>query len=169
LPCLQGGVPGRGDRDEQVAVPLDGLGELDIERFSCPDHVAVGQDHLPDEGPCDVRDHCDPVTTPELDWVGVVVDVDVGEHREHLLHRYLVTDRDQQIQDRLCELVRSRPAGVMPASAIRDFVLRDTLRSPGPRLTRLCAGNAGWRQRRDQTSHLWRARISRLTGIAIRA
>jgi AcrR family transcriptional regulator len=37
----------------------------------------------------------------------------------------LVTDRDQRIQDRLCDLVRSRPPGVTPAAAIRDFVLGD--------------------------------------------
>ena len=35
----------------------------------------------------------------------------------------LVTDRDQQIQDRLCELIRSRPPDVTPAAAIRDYVL----------------------------------------------
>jgi AcrR family transcriptional regulator len=35
----------------------------------------------------------------------------------------LVTDRDQQIQDRLCDLVRSRPPGMSPAAAIRGFVL----------------------------------------------
>src|ERR1700689_1156402 len=35
----------------------------------------------------------------------------------------LVTDREQQIQDRLCELIRSRPPGVTAAAAIRDFVL----------------------------------------------
>lgn len=35
----------------------------------------------------------------------------------------LVTDREQQIQDRLCELIRSRPTGTSPAAAIRDFVL----------------------------------------------
>jgi AcrR family transcriptional regulator len=36
----------------------------------------------------------------------------------------LVTDREQQVQDRLCDLIRSRPPGVAPAAAIRDFVLR---------------------------------------------
>lgn len=36
----------------------------------------------------------------------------------------LVTDRDQQIQDRLCELIRSRPSGVSPAAAIRAYVLQ---------------------------------------------
>ena len=36
---------------------------------------------------------------------------------------HLVTDRDQQIQDRLCDLIRSRPPGVTPAAAIRGFVL----------------------------------------------
>ncbi len=35
----------------------------------------------------------------------------------------LVTDRGQQIQDRLCELIRSRPSGVTPAAAIRGYVL----------------------------------------------
>ena len=36
----------------------------------------------------------------------------------------LVTDREQQIEDRLCGLIRSRPPGVTPAAATRDFVLR---------------------------------------------
>ena len=35
----------------------------------------------------------------------------------------LVTDRAQQTQDRLCELIRSRSPGTTPAAAIRDFVL----------------------------------------------
>jgi AcrR family transcriptional regulator len=35
----------------------------------------------------------------------------------------LVTDRDQEIQDRLCDLIRSRPPGATPAAAIRGFVL----------------------------------------------
>jgi AcrR family transcriptional regulator len=35
----------------------------------------------------------------------------------------LVTDREQQVQDRLCELIRSRPPTINPAAAIRDFVL----------------------------------------------
>jgi AcrR family transcriptional regulator len=35
----------------------------------------------------------------------------------------LVTDREQQVQDRLCDLIRSRPPGVSPAAAIRGFVL----------------------------------------------
>jgi AcrR family transcriptional regulator len=35
----------------------------------------------------------------------------------------LVTDRDQQIQDRLCDLIRSRPPGSTAAAAIRGFVL----------------------------------------------
>jgi AcrR family transcriptional regulator len=35
----------------------------------------------------------------------------------------LVTDREEQIQDRLCELIRSRRADITPAAAIRDFVL----------------------------------------------
>ena len=35
----------------------------------------------------------------------------------------LVTDREQQIEDRLCDLIRSRPPGVTPAAAVRDLVL----------------------------------------------
>jgi len=35
----------------------------------------------------------------------------------------LVTDRDQQFQDRLAELIRARPPGVNPAAAIRSLVL----------------------------------------------
>lgn len=35
----------------------------------------------------------------------------------------LVTDREEQIRDRLCELIRTRPAGATPAAAIREFVL----------------------------------------------
>src|SRR5579859_386663 len=35
----------------------------------------------------------------------------------------LVTDREEQVQDRLCDLIRSRPSAVSPATAIRDFVL----------------------------------------------
>jgi AcrR family transcriptional regulator len=36
---------------------------------------------------------------------------------------HLVIDREQQVQDRLCDLIRSRPAGATPSGAIRDFVL----------------------------------------------
>src|SRR5439155_26100031 len=36
----------------------------------------------------------------------------------------LVTDRDEQIHDRMCDLVRSRSPGVTPAAAVREFVLR---------------------------------------------
>ena len=36
---------------------------------------------------------------------------------------HLVTDREQQIQDQLCDLIRSRPAGVSPAAAVRDVIL----------------------------------------------
>jgi AcrR family transcriptional regulator len=35
----------------------------------------------------------------------------------------LVTDREQQVQDRLCDLIRARPPGVTPSTAIRSFVL----------------------------------------------
>ena len=35
----------------------------------------------------------------------------------------LVTDREEQVRDRLCDLIRSRPPGMTPAAAIRGFVL----------------------------------------------
>ena len=35
----------------------------------------------------------------------------------------LVTDRDQQVQDQLAQLIRGRPPGVSAAAAVRDFVL----------------------------------------------
>jgi AcrR family transcriptional regulator len=35
----------------------------------------------------------------------------------------LVIDRDQLVQDRLCDLIRSRLAGVTAAAAVRNFVL----------------------------------------------
>jgi AcrR family transcriptional regulator len=35
----------------------------------------------------------------------------------------LVTDRDEQIRDRLSDLIRTRPPGVTPAAAIRESVL----------------------------------------------
>ena len=35
----------------------------------------------------------------------------------------LIIDREQQVQDRLCELIRSRPPAVTPPAAIRGFVL----------------------------------------------
>ncbi len=43
----------------------------------------------------------------------------------------LVTDRDQQIQSRLVELIRTRAPDVSPAAAIRDFVLADVDAIPG--------------------------------------
>ena len=48
----------------------------------------------------------------------------------------LVTDREQQTQDRLCDLIRSRPAGVTPAAAIRGFVLEsvDAIRAIAPEM-----------------------------------
>jgi AcrR family transcriptional regulator len=50
----------------------------------------------------------------------------------------LVTDRDQQIQDRLGELIRSRPPASTPAAAVRDFVLESVagIRSIPPEIWR---------------------------------
>jgi AcrR family transcriptional regulator len=48
----------------------------------------------------------------------------------------LVTDRDEQIQNRLCDLIRSRPPAITPAAAIRDFILKSVtgIRSIPPEL-----------------------------------
>jgi AcrR family transcriptional regulator len=48
----------------------------------------------------------------------------------------LVTDRDEQIQNRLCDLIRSRPPAMTPAAAIRDFILTSVtgIRSIPPEL-----------------------------------
>ena len=35
----------------------------------------------------------------------------------------LVIDRDQLVQGRMCDLIRSRPSGTTAAAAVRDFVL----------------------------------------------
>jgi AcrR family transcriptional regulator len=50
----------------------------------------------------------------------------------------LVTDREQGIQDRLCELIRSRPPALSPAAAVREFVLEgvDGIRKIPPDLWR---------------------------------
>jgi AcrR family transcriptional regulator len=39
----------------------------------------------------------------------------------------LIVDREQQVQDRLCDLIRSRPPGVTAAAAIRDFILNEAV------------------------------------------
>src|SRR5437667_6963496 len=60
----------------------------------------------------------------------------------------LVTDRDQQIQDELCRLVRTRAPGTTPAVAIREFVLRSV-----DGIRRVPAEQVAWRARlpgRDQ-------------------
>src|ERR1700693_1488546 len=53
----------------------------------------------------------------------------VAEVAEQTVYNYfptkeqLVIDRDQLVQDRLCDLIRSRPASTTPAAAVRVFVL----------------------------------------------
>ncbi len=48
----------------------------------------------------------------------------------------LVADRDEQIQDRLCELIRSRSPEITPAAAVREYILRsvDGIRRIPPEL-----------------------------------
>ena len=50
----------------------------------------------------------------------------------------LVTDREQHVQDRMCDLIRSRPPGVTPAAAVRGFVLESAtgIRSIPPEMWR---------------------------------
>jgi len=60
----------------------------------------------------------------------------------------LVTDREQEIQEQLCLLIRARPPGSTPAAAIREFALR------------VVAGI------RDIPSELWRGEIGYLAAIS---
>src|SRR4029077_11104653 len=60
----------------------------------------------------------------------------------------LVTDREQEIRERLCLLIASRPPGSTPAAAIREFALR------------VVAGI------RDIPSELWRGEIVYLAAIS---
>ncbi|TDU89689.1 TetR family transcriptional regulator [Kribbella voronezhensis] len=72
-----------------------------------------------------------------------------AEVAEQTLYNYfptkeqLVTDREDQIQDQLSELIRSRPAGTSPAAAIRDFVL-ETVSEIGGRPAETARGNLGY-------------------------
>jgi AcrR family transcriptional regulator len=67
-----------------------------------------------------------------------------AEVAEQTLYNYfptkeqLVTDREQQIQQRLDDLIRSRPAGTSAAAAIRDFVLQtvSAIRDAPPEIAR---------------------------------
>ena len=67
-----------------------------------------------------------------------------AEVAEQTLYNYfptkehLVTDREQQIQQQLGDLIRARPAGTSPAAAIRDFVLEtvSAISSMPPELAR---------------------------------
>ncbi len=60
----------------------------------------------------------------------------------------LVTDREAQIQERLCDLIRSRPPAITPAAAVRDFVLESV---------------AGIR---DIPPELWRGELGYLAAIS---
>ena len=42
----------------------------------------------------------------------------------------LVIDRDREVRDRLCDLIRSRPTSKTPAAAVRDFVLESVEHIP---------------------------------------
>ncbi|MCU7722233.1 TetR/AcrR family transcriptional regulator [Actinoplanes sp. KI2] len=72
-----------------------------------------------------------------------------AEVAEQTLYNYfptkeqLVTDREQQIQQQLIDLIRARPAGISPAVAIRDFVLQtvSAIRDMPPENAR---GNLGY-------------------------
>lgn len=72
-----------------------------------------------------------------------------AEVAEQTLYNYfptkehLVTDREQQVQDQLGDLIRARPDGVSPAAAVRDAVLETVaaIRDMPPALAR---GNLGY-------------------------
>ncbi|MEU0558127.1 helix-turn-helix domain-containing protein [Dactylosporangium sp. NPDC006015] len=72
-----------------------------------------------------------------------------AEVAEQTLYNYfptkehLVTDREQQIQDQLGDLIRARPAGTSPAAAVRDFVL-ETVAAIRDMPAELARGNLGY-------------------------
>jgi AcrR family transcriptional regulator len=81
----------------------------------------------------------------------------------------LVTDREQQIQTRLSELIRFRPPGATPAAAIRDFVLEgvDGIRRIRPELWR---GEIGYLAAISPTVHrIALGLIDRLAGALANA
>jgi AcrR family transcriptional regulator len=72
-----------------------------------------------------------------------------AEVAEQTLYNYfptkeqLVTDREEQVQERLGELIRTRAPGVSPAAAIRDFVL-ETVTAIGDMPPELGRGALGY-------------------------
>ena len=97
---LQSGVPEDELFNHYVSVPLGGCGKVEVERFSCRgDHLAVGQLHLSGEGSGGAGDYGYSIAASELDWVWVVVDMDVGEDAKHLLNHRGVRCPSE---DRLC-------------------------------------------------------------------
>lgn len=79
---------------------------------------------------------------------------------------HLVTDRDEQIQDRLCDLIRTRPPGVTPAAAVRDFVLEvvDGIRSIAPEQWR---GELGYLAAMSPTVHRLALELTDRQGAAL--
>src|SRR5438445_276494 len=87
LPRQESGVPERRNDYQLVAIPLAGLGELDIQRLSCRRYpLTVRRDHLPGKRSRGAGDDGDPVAAAELDRVRRV-HVDVREDLDELLHR----------------------------------------------------------------------------------
>ncbi|MFF5225525.1 TetR/AcrR family transcriptional regulator [Dactylosporangium sp. NPDC000521] len=72
-----------------------------------------------------------------------------AEVAEQTLYNYfptkehLVTDREQQIQDQLGDLIRARPAGTSPAAAVRGFVL-ETVAAIRDMPAEFARGNLGY-------------------------
>src|ERR1700679_497053 len=72
--------------NDLVSLPPGGRAVVEVECFSCRgDHLAVGQSHLSCECPGGAGYYGDPVAASELDWVGIIVDTNIGEHADHLL------------------------------------------------------------------------------------
>jgi AcrR family transcriptional regulator len=72
-----------------------------------------------------------------------------AEVAEQTLYNYfptkeqLVIDREQEIEQRLTDLIRSRPQGISPAAAIRDFV-RQTVAAIGGSPPESARGTLGY-------------------------
>ena len=78
----------------------------------------------------------------------------------------LVTDREQQVQDRLSDLIRSRPPAVTPAAAVRDFVLDsvDAIRGIAPEMWR---GELGYLAAISPTVHRLALELTERLAVAL--
>jgi len=80
----------------------------------------------------------------------------------------LVTDRDQQIHERLCDLILARPAGVSAAAAVRDYIL-DTVAGIGTSPPEIWQGELGYLAATSPTVHRLALELTERQAVALAA